>query len=273
MSVVTHPDTPAAAPEAPLGPYLPSEEPREPNPAPEGHLGIRWAARVVLVCLIGSAIAFAANVATDPNIGGAPTAVNAIDRSHGSSAVMIAPSERIAQALVAAEDSTFYSNNGVDDVALLRAFWGFLTGQDLGGSTIEMQLAHVLYPALTDGFWGRVRRVSLALEFDTHYTKAAILSMYLSAVYFGHGYYGIEAASRGYFGVAPAQLTWAQAALLAGVVQAPSALDPLRHPAASRARMTYVLQRLVGDGMLTAPEAARSEASPLGLAGATPALP
>jgi membrane peptidoglycan carboxypeptidase len=273
MSVVTHPDTPVAAPEAPPGPSQHSEKPVEPDSLPATHRGIRWAARVVLVVLIGSATAFAANVATDPNIGGAPAAVKAIDRSHGSSAVMVAPSDRIAQALVASEDSSFYSNNGVDDVALLRAFWGFLTGHDLGGSTIEMQLAHVLYPAVTDGFWGRVRRVSLALEFDTHYTKAAILSMYLSAVYFGHGYYGIEAASRGYFGVAPAQLSWAQAALLAGVVQAPSVLDPLRHLGASRARMTYVLQRLVGDGRLTALQAAHWEASPLGLVSRSPAVP
>ncbi len=273
MSVVTHPDTPAAAPEAPPGPSQHSEEPAEPARALARHRGIRWAARAVLLCLIGSVTAFAANVATDPSIGGAPAAVLAIDRSHGSSAVMIAPSDRIAQALVASEDATFYSNNGVDDVALLRAFWGFLTGHDLGGSTIEMQLAHVLYPAVTDGFWGRVRRVSLALELDTHYTKPAILSMYLSAVYFGHGYYGIEAASRGYFGVAPAQLTWAQAALLAGMVQAPTALDPLRHLAAARARMTYVLQRLVGDGRITASQAAHWAASPLGLAGSSPALP
>jgi membrane peptidoglycan carboxypeptidase len=273
MSVVTHPDAPAAVPEASPGPSQHSEKPVEADRVPARHRGIRWAARVVLLGLIGSATAFAANVATDPNIGGAPAAVMAIDRSHGSPAVMIAPSDRIAEALVASEDATFYSNNGVDDVALVRAFWGFLTGHDLGGSTIEMQLAHVLYPSVTDGFWGRVRRVSLALELDTHYTKTAILSMYLSAVYFGHGYYGIESASRGYFGVAPAQLTWAQAALLAGVVQAPSALDPLRHLAASRARMTYVLQRLVDDGRLAASQAARWEASLLGLAGLPPALP
>lgn len=229
-------------------------------------------ARVLLVCLIGGAISFAANVATDPSIGGAPAVVKAIDRAHGSSAIMIAPSDRIAQALVASEDATFYSNNGVDDVALLRSFYGFLTGQDLGGSTIEMQLAHMLYPAVTDGFWGRVRRVSLALELDTHYTKAAIISMYLSAVYFGHGYFGIQAASRGYFGVTPDQLSWAQAALLAGVVEAPTALDPLRHLAASTARMTYVLQRLVGDGGLTATQAAHWKVSPLGLVGSSPAL-
>ena len=270
MSAVTHPDTPAAAPEDPAGPSRHTEGPAERDTR---HRGLRWAARVVLICLIAGAGTFAANVATDPSIAGAAAAVTAIDRSHGSFAVMIAPSDRIAEALVASEDATFYSNNGVDGVALLRAFWGFLTGQDLGGSTIEMQLAHVIYPAVTNGFWGRVRRVSLALELDTHYTKAAILSMYLSAVYFGHGYYGIAAASRGYFGIAPAQLSWAQAALLAGVVQAPSALDPLRHLTASRARMTYVLQRLVSDGGLTAAQAAHWEASPLGLVGSSPALP
>ena len=272
MPVLTSPDTPAAAPEAPLGPTPPTQEPGEPDPVPARHRRTRWAARLALLCLIGGAIAFSANVATDPSIGGAPAVVQAIDRAHGSSAVMIAPSDRIAQALVASEDATFYSNNGVDAVALVRAFYGFLTWQDLGGSTIEMQLAHVLYPAVTDGFWGRVRRVSLALEFDTHYTKAAILSMYLSAVYFGHGYYGIQAASRGYFGVAPDQLTWAQAALLAGLVQAPTALDPLRHLAASMARMTYVLERLVGDGGLTATQAAHWAASPLGLVSSSPAL-
>ena len=273
MSVVTHPDPPVAAPEVSLGPSEQTEDFAGPKRVPARHRGIRWAARAVLACLIGTAIAFAANVATDPNVAGAPAQVQAIDHSHGSSAVMIALSDRIARSLVASEDATFASNNGVDAVALLRAFWGYLTGHDLGGSTIEMQLAHVLYPAVTDGFWGRVRRVSLALELDTHYTKAAILSMYLSAVYFGHGYYGIAAASRGYFGVAPAGLSWAQAALLAGVVQAPSALDPLRHLAASRARMTYVLQRLVNDGELTALQAAHWEASPLGLVSSSPAPP
>ena len=194
------------------------------------------------------------------------------EQSPGAS-MNIAEKLEIAQALVASEDDTFYSNNGVDDVALLRAFWGVVTRQDLGGSTIEMQLAHMLYPAVTDGLWGRVRRVSLALEFDTHFTKGAIVSMYLSAVYFGHGYYGIRAASAGYFGVTPEQLTWAQAALLAGIVQAPSQLDPLRNLAAAQARMTYVLQRLVSDGRLTESQATQLERSPLGVAKAPPAAP
>jgi penicillin-binding protein 1A len=227
--------------------------------------------RAGLACLIAIMAAFEVNVATDPNVADAPAIVASIDRVNGSSPQMIPASDRIAQALVASEDGSFFSNNGVDDVALLRAFWGFVTGQDLGGSTIEMQLAHTLYPAATAGFWGRVRRVSLALEFDTHFTKDAILSMYLSSVYFGHGYYGIRAASLGYFGVTPDQLNWAQAALLAGVVQAPSALDPLRHLAAAEVRMRYVLQRLVGDGTLTATQAVELAGSPLGLVNASPA--
>jgi membrane peptidoglycan carboxypeptidase len=227
----------------------------------------------VLVSLIAIAIAFEINVTTDPNVNSAPAAVMAIDRSHGSAAEMIAPTDRIARALVASEDETFSSNDGVDSVALLRAFWGFLTRQDLGGSTIEMQLAHMLYPGVTDGLWGRVRRVSLALEFDTHFTKAAIVSMYLSAVYFGHGYYGIRAASLGYFGVTPTQLDWAQAALLSGIVQAPSSLDPFRHLAAAQERMGYVLGRLVSDGVLTALQAAQFGRSPLGLVNAPRAVP
>jgi membrane peptidoglycan carboxypeptidase len=228
---------------------------------------------VVLVGLIAILVAFDVNITTGPDVSGAPSIVTAIDRAHGSFAEMIAPTERVAQALVASEDDTFYSNNGVDDVALLRAFWGFLTSQDLGGSTIEMQLAHMLYPPVTEGFWGRVHRISLALQFDTHFTKEAVLSMYLSAVYFGHGYYGIRAASLGYFGIAPAELSWGQAALLAGIVQAPSALDPFRHLAAAESRMMYVLQRLVDDGRLTASSAAQIARSPLGLVTRTSTTP
>lgn len=223
---------------------------------------------MVLLCLIAMGSSFVVNVATDPSIAGAPATVMAIDRAHGSRPAMLASSDRVALALVASEDGTFFSNDGVDELALARAFWGFLTRKDLGGSTIEMQLAHTLYPSVTGGFWGRVRRVSLALELDSHYTKAAILSMYLSAVYFGHGYYGIAAASLGYFGVDPAHLSWAQAALLAGIVQAPSALDPTRHLAASEARMAYVLQRLAGEGWLSAAQVTRLEGAPLGLADA-----
>ena len=266
MPTTTTPTRRVAAHEAPLpASTLEGPSATTTNGRPTRRRVLRLTARVVLVSLIALVTVFEVNVATDPSITAAPAAVVAIDRAHGTFPASISSSDHIAEALVAAEDGTFYSNDGLDTLALLRAFWGFVTGQDLGGSTIEIQLAHILYPSATEGFWGRVRRVSLALEFDTHYTKTAILSMYLSAVYFGQGYYGIRAASLGYFGVAPAQLNWAQAALLAGIVQAPSALDPFRHLAAAEARMAYVLQRLVSAGRLTAAQATQLEQSPLQL--------
>lgn len=271
MSTVISPRPPAAAPQdLHPDPIAEREEPAA-HARPRRPRRRRRGFRAVLVLLIVIAAAFELNVVTDPSVATAPAMVARFDSAHGSVPEMIPTSDRIAQALVASEDETFYSNNGVDYVAVARAFWGFLTRQDLGGSTIEMQLAHTLYPAVTEGFWGRVRRVSLALELDTHFTKDAILSMYLSAVYFGHGYYGIRAASAGYFGVAPAQLTWGQAALLAGIVQAPSALDPFRHLAAAQARMSYVLQRLVSDGRLTAAQATQAAQAPLNLV--QPSLP
>jgi membrane carboxypeptidase/penicillin-binding protein PbpC len=270
MPTAISPSPPAAAPELHPGPIAEREETVAPARPPRRRRRLRHGFRTVLVLLIVIAAAFEVNIVTDPSLATAPAIVVAFNSAHGSVPEMIPASDRIAQALVASEDDTFYSNNGVDNLAMARAFWGFLTRQDLGGSTIEMQLAHTLYPAVTDGFWGRVRRVSLALELDTHFTKDAILSMYLSAVYFGHGYYGIRAASAGYFGVAPAQLTWAQAALLAGIVQAPSALDPFRHLAAAEARMSYVLQRLVSDGRLTAAQATQVARAPLDLVQASP---
>ena len=178
---------------------------------------------------------------------------------------MVSPSDRIAEAIVAVEDGSFYSNNGVDVRALMRAALGFVTGSDAGGSTIEVQLAHLAFPGPTSGVWGRVHRVTLALQMDTHFSKPAILSMYLDAAYFGHGFYGIAAASHGYFGVVPSQLTWPQAALLAGLVQAPSALDPLEHPAAALNRRNYVLQRLADVGAISPSPAHTLAQTPLGL--------
>lgn len=206
-----------------------------------------------------------ASVASGPAVDAVPAAVAAIDAAHGAAPVMVAPSDHIAAAIVAVEDGSFYTNDGIDTPALVRAALGFVTGTDSGGSTIEVQLAHLAFPAPTSGLWGRVHRVTLAVQMDTHFTKSAILSMYLDAAYFGHGFYGIAAASRGYFGVDPSQLSWAQAALLAGLVQAPSALDPIDHSAAATARRGYVLQRLVDVGALSQAQADSLSHAPLGL--------
>jgi membrane peptidoglycan carboxypeptidase len=226
--------------------------------------------RVLRVAVVAVALAVAttveASIVTGPNVGAVPTAVMAIDRTHASQAAMVAPPERIAAAIVAAEDDSFYTNDGIDVPALVRGLWGFVTGADTGGSTIEIQLAHLAFPGQTAGFWGRAHRVTLALQMDTHFSKQAILSMYLDAAYFGHGFYGVQAASLGYFGVPPSGLSWDQAALLAGLVQAPSQLDPFQHPQAARQRRAYVLQRLAAIGALTRTDADMLSTAPLQLA-------
>jgi membrane peptidoglycan carboxypeptidase len=225
----------------------------------------RWAPRLfrtLLVLITVTGIAVALSVRLTPAVDD-PARVAALDASHHSSAVSIDATDRVARATVAAEDERFYSHHGVDTLGLLRAAWGGATGVDLGGSTIDQQLAKVLYPDGRTGLLSGIRDVGLALKFEGHYTKAAILSMYLSAVYYGHGYYGIAAASAGYFGVTPSQLTWPEAALLAGLPQAPTLLDPYHNLALAKQRQGYVLSRLVATGMLTQPMADRIASTPL----------
>jgi membrane peptidoglycan carboxypeptidase len=226
----------------------------------------RWAPRLfrtLLVLITVTGIAVALSVRLTPAVDDAPARVAALDASHHSSAVRVDATDRVARATVAAEDERFYSHHGVDTLGLLRAAWGGATGVDLGGSTIDQQLAKVLYPDGRTGLLSGIRDVGLALKFEGHYTKAAILSMYLSAVYYGHGYYGIAAASAGYFGVTPSQLTWPEAALLAGLPQAPTLLDPYHNLALAKQRQGYVLSRLVATGMLTQPMADRIASTPL----------
>lgn len=130
------------------------------------------------------------------------------------------------------------------------------------GSTIGQQLAKRLYPH-GSGVFGTLEEIGVAVKLSLHYSASAILGMYLNSVYFGHGYWGDVAAAHGYFGVPPRQLSWAQAALLAGLPQAPSAYDPLRHLALARSQQRHVLDQLVVNGYLSAIQAARVFRQPL----------
>ncbi|PZR79688.1 MAG: hypothetical protein DLM65_10095 [Candidatus Aeolococcus gillhamiae] len=229
-----------------------------------GRLGrAGWRLALVLVVLAGLVLALAS--VTTPSVDDAATRVTVLDTAHGSVPVPVSAAERIAVAVVAAEDGRFYSHHGVDTLGVVRALWGRLTGTDAGGSTLDQQLAHVVYEPAASGVWARVDEVAISLKLEGHYSKQAILDLYLNAVYFGHGYYGIGAASRGYFGITPAQLSWGQAALLAGLLQAPSQLDPIQHLTAALARRQYVFGRLVDTGALTAARARQLEADPLAL--------
>jgi membrane peptidoglycan carboxypeptidase len=135
---------------------------------------------------------------------------------------------------------------------------------DPGGSTIAQQLAKTLYdepPTLL----GRLMAIGLAFKLEQRFSKPRILSMYLNAIYYGHGYWGLERASRGYFGRSARALTWGQAALLAGLPQAPSLLDPFVHPQAARQRQAVVLRQLVSQGSLTSAAAQRIGRRPVAL--------
>jgi membrane peptidoglycan carboxypeptidase len=199
----------------------------------------RWrarAGRLLLSLLIIAAVGLALTELLTPAVGDAPSRVMALDAAHHSHPVDIAATDRIAMATVAVEDERFYSHHGIDTLGLVRAAWGGITGSDLGGSTIDQQLAKTLYTSGDTGLLSRLGQAGIALKLEGHYSKIAILSMYLDAVYYGHGYYGIAAASAGYFGVTVTQLTWSEAALLAGLPQAPSLLDPYRNLVAAQQR-------------------------------------
>jgi membrane peptidoglycan carboxypeptidase len=145
---------------------------------------------------------------------------------------------------------------------------GYLTGKpDQGGATLYQQLAKILYVPGPSGVLGKGEQMLLGIKLALSYPKAKILQMYSDVAYFGDGYYGLQAASCGYFRVTPAALTWPQAALLAGLVQAPSAYDPLAHPALARAREAHVLGRLAATGTLTHAQAERAYRQPLHLTG------
>jgi penicillin-binding protein 1A len=161
----------------------------------------------------------------------------------------------VADALIATEDSRFYGNPGVDPISVLRLPISLVLSRDQGGATLEQQLAKNLYEQGRTGPLAQAQEAVLALKLDRSFSKAEILRLYLDDGYYGHGFYGLTAASQGYFGVAPAQLSWAQASLLAGLFQAPSAYDPVKHPGAARARQAHVLDRLVAVGTLTRAQA------------------
>ena len=159
----------------------------------------------------------------------------------------------VPQTLVAAEDRTFYSNPGIDFLGTGRAlFKTVVLGHRQGGSSITQQYVERYYVGkTTTDIPGKVKEALLALKIDQQQDKNRILENYMNTIYFGRGAYGIEAAAREYFNVNAADLTVSQAALIAGIVPAPSAWDPRVNPVQAEARWNYVLDGMVSEGWLT----------------------
>ena len=165
----------------------------------------------------------------------------------------------LIDAVVAVEDQRFYEHNGVDSIGLMRAVVVNFTegfGEE-GASTITQQYIRntILLNERTEISLARkVREAYLAMELEKRYSKREILEMYLNAVYFGDGAYGAQAASRTYFATDADDLTLAQAALLAGLPQQPSRLDPYDNPDGAIARRNEVLLDMYKNGYITRDE-------------------
>ena len=137
------------------------------------------------------------------------------------------PSEFI-YALLESEDSRFYEHGGVDIVSIGRAIWTDIKTMSFaeGGSTITQQLAKNMYFEFDKKLSRKVADALMAREIEKHYDKNEILELYINSIYFGEGCYGISAASRYYYGVAPSDLTQEQQAALIKTIKAPSVYNP-----------------------------------------------
>ena len=262
----TQPYAPGAPrPRTPRPPGRPRSARTTRPPKPRRRWPIRFL-KVFSVVIVLLAIVVGGLFLITPSVSQAPALVQEQAVQHGISYPGVQPPPRFTEALVATEDHRFYSTPGVDPLAVGRLIVGKLTGHpDQGGSTLEQQLAKNLYTSGRSGFTVEAEQVVLAVKLDMSYRKPQILQMYAEIAYYGDNYYGLRAASCGYFGVEPAQLSWPEAAVLAGVVNAPTADDPRTNPQHARAREVHVVGRLVAVGDLSPSQGAAVLAQNLNL--------
>jgi penicillin-binding protein 1A len=160
--------------------------------------------------------------------------------------------DHVIQAFLAAEDEHFFTHSGVDVMGILRAALANFRagGVRQGGSTITMQVAKELLLKWERSYGHKIQQVLLAYKIEKSFQKRQILFLYLNHVYFGERAYGVEAASRTYFHKHVKDLTAAEAAMIAGLVKAPTSFAPLRDPTRCRERQLYVLRRMKETGAL-----------------------
>lgn len=242
-----------------------SDEPIEVPPSPRGRRWLRRCGYALAAVLVAVAVAIGLLLGLTPSVGDLPVRAGALMRSEGAGPRLPDLPSRLATAVVAVEDHRFYQHIGLDPVSLGRAAVGALRGQDEGGATIEVQLAKLVYTGGRQDWRAHAEQIGIALKLDRVYPKRELLMTYLDCVYFGHGFYGATAAAEGYFGRTPDQLDWSQAALLAGILQAPTDYDPIGHAASALARRDHVLERLGSVGALSSAQVRALEVTGLEL--------
>ena len=223
-------------------------------------------AKILLAVVLLLAAAVGLLFAFTPPAGQATALTRALAREHHIGYPGPPVPRYFAQALIATEDHRFNTDPGVDPLAMGRVVISWIIGrEDQGGSTIDQQLAKNLYTGGHGGFTEDLEQMALAVKLNQAYSRPEILRMYAEVAYYGHGYYGLDAASCGYFGRPPDRLTLVQAAMLAGAVNAPSYDDPLVYPRQARNRLVHVIGRMAAVGYLTRAQQAAALKAPLGL--------
>lgn len=176
----------------------------------------------------------------------------------------------VPRAFVAVEDRRFYEHSGVDPVGVARAIRNTLEGDREGASTITQQLIGAMFPEQVDrreiSAERKLREMRMAIELESRYSKDRILEAYLNAVYFGHGWYGIESAARHYFGKPATRLSLEETAMLVGVVKGPGVYSPKINAERALARRNLVLDLMAENGVVSRADAAAAKRRPIRLA-------
>lgn len=253
---------------------------RSPDPSPRAGRWKGWARRIVriglvatLVSLISLVIAVSVAYSTLPSFSDLKSSPNGqmirVHAADGTVLVSMGPSygqwldygqlpATMKTAMVAVEDRRFHSHLGVDPVGIVRSFYvRAIKGRfTQGGSTITQQLARNVF-LTNDKTWTRkIREIILALALERKFSKDQILELYLNRVYFGGGAYGVDAASRKFFGHPADRLSLGEAAVISGLVKAPSNYSPTADAQAAVGRAGVVLEVMRDQGVITAEQAA-----------------
>jgi penicillin-binding protein 1A len=259
---------------------LPTRSTRTPGSPPKKRGALRWAWPVLVALLVGAltgvVVAAAIHV---PRVEGlstfTPNLVTQLYDRNGRSFATFARERRVMlkesemppvmqQAVLASEDANFFRHGGIDAMGIARAAVTDLRAGRVveGASTISMQLARHLFLSRERVWRRKIEEAFLAVELEKNYSKPQILTLYLNLVNLGHGNYGVEAASRYYFGKPAAKLTLPEAAMLAGIIPAPSRYSPYRTPVMVRKNRDRVLRRMLEEKFIDQQQYQQAVATP-----------
>lgn len=175
--------------------------------------------------------------------------------------------KHLIDAVIAVEDSRFWKHKGIDYIGIARALITDIFHMQLkeGGSTITQQLAKIMFLNPEKTLSRKIKEAYLAIKIERELSKEKILELYLNNVYFGHGAYGVEMASRIYFGKSVSHITLPEAALLAGLIKAPNNYSPYNDLVRAKQRQEIVLERMEKEELITPQERKRASLQPIHL--------